>query len=390
MLLDYGIKPTVPPQYPLNGINPRSVVVSHGHLDHCGIVPNLMDLEPEIYMTPMTKSLTGLLARDTLKISRDNGLAEPFLQEEILDFERKTKTVEYNRAFNTSGYMVEFFDAGHIPGSSSVYLERDGTSLFYSGDINTRDTRLLRKAAGDYPCVDALILESTYYGRDHPPRGEVEKAFVDSVEEVLDSGGFALVPCFAIGRTQEILMILYSYGLSCYVDGMGIDVYELIQRYPESVRDINLLKAAFRNASCVEPETRSKLLEEPSIIVTTAGMLNGGPVLYYISKIYRNPRSKIFLTGYQVEGTNGRNALDRGYIEIHGDIMHLRCGLEKYDFSAHSGDSELREVARGFCSLGAEKVFLLHGEDTKDFAAWIQEELGVNAYAPTNGEEISF
>jgi putative mRNA 3-end processing factor len=271
--------------------------------------------------------------------------------------------VNYLEEFETSGFNVCFYDAGHIPGSSSVYLEKDKQSLFYTGDINTIQTELLNGADTKYPRSDILLIESTYFGRNHTPRAVLEERFIESVKETIDNGGKAIIPAFSIGRTQEIMLILKKHGLHAYVDGMGVDVFNIMKREPEYVRDIDRLKNVFTSSNIVEPEQRRDIIREPCIIVTSAGMLNGGPVLYYISEIYDDAKSKIHLTGYQAEDTNGREAVKSGYIEDRNRIIHLKCRLELYDFSAH-------------------------GDNTQGFADWIKEEIGVRSTAPVNGETI--
>ena len=117
-------------------------------------------------------------------------------------------------------------------------------------------------------------------------------------------------------------------------------------------------------------------------------MLNGGPALYYISEIYDDHKSKIHLTGYQAEDTNGRKAIESGYIEDRNETIHLNCGIELYDFSAHCGDTQLKELVKKFCDNGTETVFPVHGDNTQGFAEWIKEEIGVDSIAPGNGETI--
>ncbi|MFH1322394.1 MAG: MBL fold metallo-hydrolase [Methanobacteriota archaeon] len=388
LLLDYGIKPTDPPSYPKNGLRPKTLIISHGHLDHCGLVPNLMDIEPEIYSTSITARLSGLLARDTLKISEKKGHNIPYYNEEIQDFERRARSVNYREEFETSGFNVCFYDAGHIPGSSSVYLEKDKQSLFYTGDINTIQTELINGADTRYPRSDILLIESTYFGRNHTPRAVLEERFIESVRETVECGGKAIIPAFSIGRTQEIMLILKKHGLHAYIDGMGVDVFKIMKRAPEYVRDIDKLKDVFTSSNIVEPEQRKDIIREPCIIVTSAGMLNGGPVLYYINEIYDDAKSKIHLTGYQAEGTNGRKAVESGYIEDRNRIIHLKCRLELYDFSAHCGNAQLKELVKKFCDNGTETVFPVHGDNTQGFADWIKEEIGVRSTAPLNGETI--
>ncbi|MDD5474804.1 MAG: MBL fold metallo-hydrolase [Candidatus Methanoperedens sp.] len=388
LLLDYGIKPADPPAYPLNGLRPKTLIISHGHLDHSGLAPNLMDLEPEIYCTGITARLSALLARDTLKIAGKKGHVIPYYTDEIQEFERKARAVEYRQEFGTSGYSACLYDAGHIPGSSSVYLEKNNQSLFYTGDINTIDTELQKGADMELPESDILMVESTYFGRNHTPRKILEERFIGSVKETVESGGKAVIAAFSIGRTQEIMLILKKHGLQAYVDGMGVDVFDLMKRKPQCVRDMNKLEKAFVSSSIVKPEDRSRIIEEPCIIVTSAGMLNGGPVLYYIGEIHDDPKSKIHLTGYQADDTNGRMALESGHIVDGRDTLRLNCRLELYDFSAHCGDAQLKELVRKFTGSGTETVITVHGDNTEGFAGWVKEELGVNAIAPANGERV--
>ncbi|AEH60566.1 RNA-metabolising metallo-beta-lactamase [Methanosalsum zhilinae DSM 4017] len=385
ILIDYGLKPGDSFQYPLNGLHPRSVIISHGHLDHCGAVPSLIDIYPDIFMTPPTLSFSNLLARDTIKIAESMGYYPPFDREDLRIFMNSVQKVDFDVEFSASGYTSAFYNAGHIPGSASVYLNSpDNESLFYTGDINTHDTRLVT-GADQFPDADTLIIESTYYGEDHPSRKDTESAFIESVQETLDIGGNVIIPAFAIGRTQEILMMLDAHNINAYVDGMGIDAYKLIMKHQEYVKNPVHLKRAFKNASVVKPNKRARITENPSVIVTTSGMLSGGPVMYYLDKLCRDPKTKIMLTGYQAEGTNGRMALDNGSIMNNGAHQHLKNIIEYYDFSAHCGDKQLKEIVKDFCDRGTETIFTMHGEQSEQFSQWINQEIGVDTYAPENG-----
>jgi putative mRNA 3-end processing factor len=391
VLFDYGIKTGDIPEYPLNGMEPKVVLVSHGHLDHCGAVPNLMYQNPEVFMTPPTADLTFLLGKDTLKLAeRTLSGVSPFDPDDLQKLANRTQKIDYDKPFKSHGYRICFYNAGHIPGASGIFLESEsGESLFYTGDFSLKETRLVPGAA-EFPEADTLILESTYFGEEHIPRKETEERFIESILSTIDRGGTALIPAFAIGRTQEILMLLDAHGIQAYVDGMGRDVYKILKKYPEYLKNPELLDRAFGRAIPVKDHQRDSILKEPSVIVTTAGMLNGGPILYYLSRLYKDPSSKVLLTGYQVEGTNGRLALEHRMIETNGDVLALKPRVEQYDFSAHSGDSELKKVVKDFCRKGTERVFVMHGDKTESFAQWISEEIGVDAYAPANGELFTF
>ncbi len=386
VLLDYGIKPSDPPLYPSGSPRPETVVISHGHLDHCGVVPNLMDLEPVVLATPPTKHLTKLLAEDTLELA-ERCCVPPFDSGDMQLLMRHTKELEYLDDYTTEDYSITFLDAGHIPGSALTYVEYGDDTLLYTGDIKNSDTRLLRGSRIHYPDAKTLLIESTYFGKDHVDRKALEEKFIESIRYTLDTGGNVVIPAFAIGRTQEILLILKEYNIRCYVDGMGVEVTDILLKHPEYVRDPGRLKSAYGHATTVKGNMRRSVLDEPSVVVTTAGMLNGGPALHYLKYMHDDPNDKLILTGFQVEGTNGRMALDTNVLEVDGEILPLRCKLEQYSFSAHSGDAELKAIVKHMCDKGTENVFCVHGDHTEEFAEWVKKEIGVKAYAPKLGEE---
>ncbi|MEM0350681.1 MAG: MBL fold metallo-hydrolase, partial [Archaeoglobaceae archaeon] len=171
-----------------------------------------------------------------------------------------------------------------------------------------------------------------------------------------------------------------------YVDGMGREVFKILERYPDYIRDPKALRRAYKNAIWVEWKKREDVLKEPSVIVTTAGMLNGGPALFYLSRVYNDPKSKLIITGYQVEGTNGDMALKLGMINLGTRIVKLKMKVEQYDFSAHADDSQLKEFVRASADKGVEIVFTVHGEKCDEFASWIRENVGIDAFAPKNGD----
>jgi putative mRNA 3-end processing factor len=380
VILDYGIKPSSPPEFPMD-FTPKAAIISHAHLDHLGFAPSLMDYDPKIYITPPSIDIGRLLLYDSINVMQP----PPFSKREIRQFESNCVEAYYDERYEVENFEIEFLNAGHVPGSAMIFLEND-LRILYSGDFKLEDTRLLEGAEKNLPEMDILIVESTYYGVEHPERKELEKKFVESVLETIDNKGHAIIPAFAVGRTQEVLMILENYGITPYVDGMGKEVFKVLERYPDYIRDPKALRRAFKNAIWVEWKKREDVLQEPSVIVTTAGMLNGGPALFYISRLYDDPKSKLLITGYQVEGTNGDMALKLGMINLGNKIVKLKMKVEQYDFSAHAGDSQLKEFVKIAARKGAEIAFTVHGEKSDAFASWIRESIGIDAFSPKNGD----
>jgi putative mRNA 3-end processing factor len=270
-----------------------------------------------------------------------------------------------------------------------VMVEHGGRRLLYTGDFNDRETLLQPCMEEKLPAHDIMVMESTYYGSRHPPRRDVEDAFIESVKTTLDQGGSVIVPCFAIGRTQEMLLLLERYGIPRYLDGMGKDVTRKLLKNPEFIRDPMALKRAFANTKVVKSKRRQKVLQQPSVVVCTAGMLNGGPVLHYLDEIYNNPRSKVLLTGYQVEETNGRMALETGRLELDRGIVNLQCELEQFDFSAHADETGLEQLITRSMDAGCEDIVFMHGDRCQDMAQEMGERFGIYTHAPVNGDELS-
>lgn len=385
ILLDYGLKPTTPPEFPLP-CEAAHVAVSHAHLDHSGTVPNLSDMRPAVYMTPPTLDLAHHLIRDTLKVSKKRGVDPPYRREDVQRFREMVRTVGYHQAVPAAGAELTFYSANHIPGAAGIYVNGRKT-LFYTGDVNTLATRLLPSPETRYPEADAVILESTYFGFDHPPRFDLELEFVETVLETIETGGHALIPCFGVGRWQEVLLILHNYGIHPTIDGMGVEIGRILQNHPAYAR-VKELRAALERSRRVEPKERQRVLDEPCAIVTTAGMMEGGPVLYYLPHLQDDERSRILLTGYQIEGTNGRKALEQGYVDVRGEPLPLKLQVQQFDFSSHAGDAELKRLVRHFADRGTERFFLVHGERCGGFAEWIRREVGAEAEAPAQGEEF--
>lgn len=403
LLLDYGMLTGNPPQFPVDTPDPDAVVVSHGHLDHVGAIPSLLsgDRRPPIHWTPPTRELALTLARDTLKLhgvsssgtrrgSRDHrsrgGTYDcPFTEEEVRRVTEVSETHGYRESFEAAGHEITFFNAGHIPGSAHVLVDDGETRLFYTADFHTEDQRLV-SASTARPDADIVVCESTYSDVEHERRRRIEDRFAESIETTLWEGGTVVVPAFAIGRTQEMLLVCEAHDIDCFVDGMGKQVTQMLRRHPEFVRDDAALRRAKSNARFVTGRDgqRKRIAAQNTVIVTTSGMLSGGPAMTYVPEIRTSPTNKIALTGYQVEGTPGRELLESGRAEIDGRVMPVSANVEWYDFSAHAD----RDGLLGLLSEYKEsQVLVNHGDRCSLFAEELRE-MGYEASAPELGDEV--
>ncbi len=359
LLFDYGMTPSDPPAYPRPApTNIDLAFLSHAHLDHSGMTPLLSRLpRARLIATPVTIAVADLLTKDALKVARLEGYLAPYTPSDIHALHARFTAVDRHGTFRHRGIEVEFTPAGHIPGASMI-LYRGDKEVLFTGDLQTLPTHLVGGAEAVE--ADILVMESTYAGREHPDRKETERRFRDKVAETVERGGKAIVPAFAVGRAQEVLMSLASSGFETYLDGMARKVNEIYEAAPEYLADARRFRRALEGVHVVEhPGDRRKALREAEVIVTTGGMLDGGPVLYYIGELYKDEKSSIYLTGFQVDGSNGRRLLDEGSLVVDDTVIHPSCEVIKFDFSAHAGHSDLVRVAK---ESRAETVVLMHGD----------------------------
>jgi putative mRNA 3-end processing factor len=389
-LFDYGVKLDHKNEYPLEAKNVNAFLLSHAHLDHSGMAPWLYSgMLPDSFGTAPTLELSELLLEDSMKIARREHKQEKFHRKQLKNFAKHYKPIEYSTPVEYGDFSIEFYDAGHICGSAQILLERldakENKRILYTGDFKLQPQTLHKGA--EIVKSDVLAIESTYAYKDHPDRKELSRKFINRIKEVLESGGNALLPVFAVGRGQEILTILHENGLadSVYIDGMVREATKIVLRHPSFIKDSHMLMKALEDATVIADRSdRDIALSEPSIILTTAGMLNGGPVLDYITKL--NANSAVLLTGYQIEGTNGSMLLKNGTITVDGKKRRIPNSTELFDFSAHAGMSDLFEYVR---KSAPNVVICMHGseENTRMFAEKLNGE-GFEAYAPKIGDTI--
>ncbi len=387
LLLDYGMASESPPQYPVGDVDPDAVVVSHGHLDHAGAVPALMssgDLPP-VHWTPPTRELATTLAEDTLKLHGSTPRC-PFTDTDVRRLTQASETHGYDETFEAAGYEVTLYNAGHIPGSAHVLVDDGDTRLLYTGDFHTGDQRLVAPSTAR-PEADAVVCESTYSDVSHEARDAVEQRFAESVKQTVWEGGTVVVPAFAIGRTQEAMLVCAAHDIDCYVDGMGKRVTKQLKRHPEFLRDADALRGATSSARFVTGRDgqRKRIAEQNAVIITTSGMLNGGPAMTYVPAIRHHPTNKVALTGYQVEGTPGRQLLDTGSAELDGRVMPVSAQVELHEFSAHADRKGLFEFLEPYRDT---PVLAVHGDRTAAFAEELRGD-GYDARAPELGDTVT-
>jgi putative mRNA 3-end processing factor len=389
VLLDYGVMFDHEPGFPMH-VPPKEVdglILTHSHLDHSGALPVFyIGGATPLYTNRLNLDLTQLLIQDFIKLS---GYYLPFEYLELKTMTRSNKHLDFGVEEKLGDMRFKLLNAGHTPGSTQVLIEVEGKRFLYTGDFNTTDSQLLEGASRDYGDLDAIVIESTYANEDHTDRAELEKRFVDAVTEVVERGGIALVPAFGVGRSQEMACILAAHHFEYPVtlDGMAREASRIIMNHKEFLRDPKLFMNAMHSLDWVESwRDRRKAIKSNGVIISTAGMLKGGPAAFYVSKLGKKASNAVFLVSYQIPGTPGRELLEKGMCTIDGKVRKVKARYEHFDFSSHCGASQLKDVLRNV--RGKPKVFVVHGEDAncKNLAKWTKSELGLDAVAPKTGD----
>lgn len=379
-LFDYGYLPSKPPGYPMKAPPVKNTYLSHAHIDHSGMVPWLCGRhDTNVFATLPTIATSDLLLEDSIKVLNLEGFPQPFDEDDLEITRRNFREMRWGETRKEGDLEITSHSAGHIPGAC-MYEIMDSEVMLFSGDINTLNTELVW-GAKPVKC-DTLVLESTYAGRRHPDRLKLDYEFLKKVEETLDRGGKVIIPAFAVGRTQEMLLKLGKKRFEIWLDGMGKRVNRIYLNFPEALRSFTKLRKAEKNARKVRSERGREKALKGEIIISTSGMLDGGPVLRYIDKIKDDPKSGIFLTGYQVEGTNGRRLMENGVLEISGANVKVNCEVSFFDFSAHADHDDLLRFIDG---CDPERVVLCHGDNRELLAEDIE---GRDVLMPKEGEKV--
>lgn len=375
----------------LERVKADALILSHAHLDHTGAAPALYKHNAiPAFATFPTMPLVSLLWEDSEKIAILNKESLPYNKKDVQRLTQHAMPMAYNAQYQFyEGTKFSFLDAGHILGSAQILVENK-QSLLYTGDFKTENTRLHNGAKPPATTVDALIIESTYAGKEHTPRKTLEKQFCQSVQDAVDHDLTVLVPAFAVGRAQEMLLVLQAGGVNAdvWMDGMAKTVTSIMTDYPSYIKNPKALKSAVQDCRFVEThEQRKAAARKPGVIISTSGMLDGGPILSYLKAVNHHGKGSVFLTGYQAEGSNGDALLKNDKIRFTGYADKINLPVKQFDFSGHSSGSELVQYVK---DVNPKQVFCVHGDDEscRLLAKQLKDE-GFDASAPEAGKTVS-
>ncbi|WP_271628638.1 MBL fold metallo-hydrolase [Caldicellulosiruptor sp. DIB 104C] len=387
-------------------------LISHAHLDHIGSLPLIAREYPHIffYTNQPTKDLVKVLLYDSLKIMDSKEDEIPiYAEKNVEDLLDRTITYGFNYTFEPlEGIKVTFFPAGHILGASMIFIQTQEGSILYTGDFSTEKQLTVDKASVPKIRPDVVICESTYGDRLHTNRSYEEERLFNSIYEFISKGGKVLIPAFAIGRAQEIILILRNYmkkkkvEFNVFIDGMVREVIRVYKNNPTFLSS-RYYKKVLKGEEIFLSEninviTDKKQREEvisssnPCVIISSSGMLTGGPSVFYAEKLVENQNALIAITGYQDEESPGRKLLEltelpesERKIELNGKEYEVKCKVEKYGLSAHAD----RDSILGFLAMLKPKtVVFAHGseEAISQLSDMAIKEIEAAVLIPQNGE----
>jgi KH/beta-lactamase-domain protein len=423
VLLDCGINPgssrpfeAFPrldnPAFELESLD--AVVVSHAHLDHCGLIPFLYKYgyDGPIYCSAPTSNLMTLLQLDYLDVAGKQGVTPYYDQKDVRESVLHTMPLRFGVVTDIApDVRLTLHNAGHILGSAMVHLHiGEGLhNIVYTGDYKFSRTMLLEAATTEFPRVETVITESTYGGPDDimPSRIEAEERLTAIVNETLERKGKVLIPVPAVGRAQEIMLILDGYmrrgamkEAPVFIEGMISEATAIHTAYPEylgrEVRNsilhdgVNPFQSDY--FTIVEhPSVRQEIIEgEPCIVMATSGMLEGGPVIEYFKSLADNENNSIVFVSYQIEGTMGRR-VQKGLREVavmtaEGKMDVVKVRLRTESIEGFSGHSDRRQIFNYVTHLQPkpERVVVCHGERAKclSMANFIERRCEVRTLVP--------
>ena len=393
-----------------------AVVISHAHIDHQGFLPTLFKFgyKGPIYCTEPTLPLMNLLQMDSVKISKSNGTFLSYESRDVNEVIKHCITLPYGKPTDISqDITISLNNAGHIMGSATVHLNIAGAhNILYSGDYKYAKTQLLDSALSVYPRVETLITESTYGNTTDimPDQSTVYRNFTDSINQTLIEGGKVLIPVPAVGRAQEIMLIIdkemrEGHLIECpiYIEGMISEASAIHMSYAHYL-GYEVRKSVSQGINPFQSEyftvinghgKREEVFddENAAIIMATSGMLEGGPSVEYFKEIAPSPNNKILFVSYQINGTLGRRVLDGTMNEVsmldkNGKlkVVPVRCHTQKMD--GFSGHSDFNQIMSFVAKIRPKRVLVNHGERSKseNVASAIYSRLKIRSGVPDNRE----
>ncbi len=405
VLLDVGINPSgsgyeLYPRLDLAQLKLEeldAVVITHAHLDHMGLVPYLFKYgyRGPVYVTKPTRDLMVLSQLDLLDIMQRSNQEPPYSQLEVKKMILHTIPLDYGEVTDIApDIKLTFYNAGHILGSAMAHLHiGEGLhNIVYTGDFKFGRTRLLDKANYVFPRVETLIMESTYGDREQPKREEAELELISMISRTAAQKGKVLIPVMAVGRAQEILLVLVDAlnrkllppEIKIYIDGSIREVNAIHLTYPELL-SAQVRSKILRDENPFEHENVIRVdkkqmrediakSDEPAVILATSGMLTGGPSVEYLRLLASDPRNALVFVAYQARGTLGRRILD-GEREItmateDGRVETIKINMKVVSIDGFSGHSDRRQLLAFLANMKPKprNIVLNHGEPQSIYA----------------------
>ena len=421
VLIDCGEKPDnsnstpylyVPEIHPLSQLD--AVVLTHAHLDHCALVPLLYKYgyDGPVYSTPPTRDLSAMLQLDYLDVIHKEDRKVPYSSNEVKTYIKHSITLNYGNVTDIApDIKLTFHNAGHILGSAIAHFHiGDGLyNIAFTGDFNYSKSRLFNPATANFPRLEALFMESTYGGSNdmQPARSDAEEKLYETINIVLSRGGKVIIPAFAVGRSQEVMLALEEGmrkekipNVKIYLDGMIREATAIHTTYPEYLNS-DLRNQIFKEGmnpflsesfvAVDSSDLRERVINgDPCVIITTSGMMNGGPVMEYLSNLAADERNALVFVGYQADGTLGRR-IQKGWREVPlGRGRTIVINLEIVTVDGFSGHSDRRQLMNyvGQVQPRPEKIFTIHGDEnnTIDLASSLYKRYHIQTHSPMNLE----
>ena len=432
VLVDCGFNPgnekepspflNAPEVTPLDGLD--AVVLTHAHLDHSALLPMLFvyGYDGPVYCTPPTRDLAALLQTDYIKIQNAEAKKVPYSSKHIRQQVQNCIPLNFGDTTDIAPDLkLTLHNSGHILGSASAHFHvgEGEHNLVFSGDIKFENTWLFDRAVNRFPRMESLIMEATYGGfKDfQPSREEGMRKLTEIINRTVEKQGKILIPVFAVGRSQEVMLVLEKAhregklgDMDVFLDGMIWEATALHAAYPEYLNN-NLRNKIYQNRGnpfrddmfrkVDSPDMRQEICsrEEPTIVLATSGMVNGGPVMEYLRHWAPDKRNTMVFVGYQASGTLGQR-LQQGAHEIHlhdrnnGGMVPVKVEMNMETCEGFSGHSDKRQLMRYLRTIRPRPklVLLNHGDPQKclQFASDIRRKARMDVRVPHNLETIRF